>query len=118
MKQPPIQQNILGKREVEEFNRIIDDIKSGKIKYNAIEADEFRKANKIGEYREWEFDHKLIEEIQAKVSAGEVHMHPVHKIRYPRGNKPGGYGPRGTYNNCKKQRIAEEKALIAEIENM
>jgi hypothetical protein len=107
----------VGKREMAEFIQTVDDIKSGKIKYNAIEADEFRKINKIGEYREWDWDMKRLEEIQTKVSAGEAHMHPSHKIRYPRGNKPGGIGPRGTYNNCKKQRIAEEKQLIHQIEN-
>jgi len=117
-KQPVIHQNLLGKRELAEFNQIIDDIKRGKIKYNAVEADEFRKANKIGEYREWEFDHKRIEEIQVKVSAGEVHMHPVHKVRSQGGNKPGGSGPRTTEYNSKLKRAAEEARLIAEIENM
>lgn len=118
MKQPKIHFHTLSKTELKEFNNIIDKIKSGKIKYNAIEADEFRRANKIGEYREWEFDHKRIEEIQVKVSAGEAHMHPSHKIRYPRGNKPGKSGPRVTEYDSKLKRIAEEKKLIAEIENM
>lgn len=118
MKQPTIHFNTLSKAELKEFNRIIDEIRLGKIKYNAAEADAFKRTNKIGEYREWEFDHKRIEEIQAQVSTGEAHMHPEHKLRYQGGNKPGRSGPRATEYNSKLKRAAEEKALIAEIENM
>jgi hypothetical protein len=120
MKQPTIHQNLLGKKELADFNQVIDDIASGKIKHDAAKADEFKRINKIGEYREWEFDHKRIEEIQAQVSIGEAHMHPGHKIRYPRNsnNKPGKSGPRTTEYDSKLKRIAEEKKLISEIENL
>ena len=118
MKKPTIHFNTLSKTELREFYKTIDEIKSGKIKYNAAEADAFKRVNKIGEYREWEFDHKRIEEIQAQVSIGEAHMHPEHKVRYERGNKPGKSGPRVTKYNSKSSRAAEEKALRHELENL
>lgn len=118
MKQPTIHQNLVGKKEMAEFIDTFEKIQSGKIKYNAAKADAFRRENKIGEYREWEFDHKRIEEIQAEVNAGEAHMHPDHKVRYPRGNKPGKSGPRETVYNSKSLRAAEEKALRHELENL
>ena len=78
MKQLIIHQNIIGKRELAEFNIILDNIKSGKIKYNAKAADEFRRINKVGEYREWEIDFKRIEEIEQLVKRNEAHMHPSY----------------------------------------
>jgi hypothetical protein len=78
MKQPSIHQNLIGKRELAEFNAIVDDINNGKIKYNAKEADNFKRVNKIGPYREWEIDFKRIEEIHVQVLSHELHMHPTH----------------------------------------
>ena len=118
MKQPQIHQNLLGKKELVEFIDTFEKIQSGKIKYNAAEADAFRRKNKIGEYREWEFDIKRIEQIQAQVKDGEIVMHPEHRLRYPRGTKQGKSGPREVEYNTKLKRKAEEKALIHELENL
>lgn len=118
MKQPLIHQNLLGKKEIAEFIDTFEKIQSGKIKYNAEEADAFRRKNKIGEYREWEFDVKRIEQIQLQVKDGEIVMHPEHRERYPRGTKPGKSGPRTTVYNSKMKRIAEEKAIRHQLENL
>jgi hypothetical protein len=87
MKQPSIHQNLIGKRELAEFNIILDNIRSGKIKYDPIKSDEFKRINKVGPYREWELDLKRIEEINEMVKRNEVHMHPSNheyhkKLKY------------------------------------
>ncbi len=87
MKQPSIHQNLIGKRELAEFNVILDKIRSGKIKYDPIKSDEFKRINKVGPYREWELDLKRIEEINEMVKRNEVHMHPSNheyhkKLKY------------------------------------
>jgi len=119
MKQKTVHQNLISKREMAEFNQTVDDIKSGKIKYNAIEADEFRRVNKIGEYREWEFDHKRIEQIQNKVKDGEAHMHPTYTEKYTKKQTGRGrsFGSTGRKNITKQQLKREREQLINEIEN-
>ena len=91
-------------------------------KYDPVAVDEWKKENKIGKYREWKFDHKRIEEIQAKVKAHELHMHPEDHAKFKnRGkNYTGGAKrqPKETLKGGRLQRAAEEARLIAEIENM
>lgn len=89
--------------------------------YDPIAVDKWRQENKIGEYREWEFDHKRIKEIQDKVKAGEAHMHPEDHAKFKNRGKQYTGGPQRQpkgKTGGKLQRAAEEARLIAEIENM
>ena len=84
---------------------------------SAEEKDRLNKLYKIGPYREWQIDAdaiKRIAEIDKMVTAGEVTMHPIKRIKtgYP-GRKPGGT------NSIigKRQRQQLEEQLIHELNN-
>ena len=104
-------------KEVDELIAIIKS-HAYRSKYDPIAVDKWKQENKIGEYREWEFDHKRIEQIQNEVKDGEAHMHPTNASKYGKKNsKPGASGPRGTYNTTKKQLREEQEQLIHELNN-
>ena len=83
-------------------------------KYNPVQADEFRRECKIGEYREWVYDMKRLEEINNLVLAGEATMHPSKgRTGVKHGRKPGGTN----ITIGKKQREKIEQQLIHELNN-
>jgi hypothetical protein len=90
--------------------------------YDPIAVDEWKQENKIGDYREWEFDMELIKQIQDKVKAGEAHMHPEDHAKFKNRGKQYTGGakrqPKERLKGGKLQRAAEEARLIAEIENL
>jgi hypothetical protein len=90
--------------------------------YDPIAVDGWKQENKIGDYREWEFDMELIKQIQDKVKAGEAHMHPEDHAKFKNRGKQYTGGakrqPKERLKGGKLQRAAEEARLIAEIENL
>ena len=83
-------------------------------KYNPVKADAFKRENKIGEYREWVYDMKRLEEINNLVLAGEATMHPSKgRTGVKHGRKPGGTN----ITIGKKQRERIEQQLIHELNN-
>jgi anti-sigma28 factor (negative regulator of flagellin synthesis) len=104
-------------KEVDELMKIIKS-HAYRLKYDSVAVDKWRQENKIGEYREWEFDAKRIEEIQQQVKDGDAHMWPTIASKYDKKNsKPGAFGSRGTYNTTKKQLKEEQEQLIHELNN-
>ena len=101
----------LGKAE-KEIDKAMVLIKT--TKYNPVAADLFKRECKIGEYREWVFDMKRLEEINKMVEKGEVTMHPrLRKKIGHAGRKPGG-------TNIvvgKKQWERQQEQLIHELNN-
>ena len=80
----------------------------------ANERNRLHKLYKLGPYREWEIDIKRIAEIDKMVTAGEVTMHPIKRIKtgYP-GRKPGG----SNEVMGKKQWERQQEQLIHELNN-
>ena len=90
-------------KEVDEIMKIIKSHAYRK-NYDPVAIDKWRQENKIGEYREWEFNAKRIEEIQNKVKDGEAHMHPTNASRYGKKGKSGRtVGSSGKAYETKKQ---------------
>jgi anti-sigma28 factor (negative regulator of flagellin synthesis) len=107
-------------KEVDEDMKLIRS-QAYRSSYDPIAVDKWKQENKIGKYREWEFDMELIKQIQDKVKAGEAHMHPEDHAKFKNRGKNYTGGPQRQpkgKTGGKLQRAAEEARLIAEIENM
>lgn len=108
-------------REVDEDMKLIRS-HAYRSKYDPIAVDKWKQENKIGEYRDWEFDLEIIKQIHDKVKSGEAHMHPEDHAKFKNRGKQYTGGPKRQpkerLKGGKLQRAAEEARLIAEIENM
>lgn len=88
----------------------MDDIKSGKVKSTPEIRDAFAKQNKIGKYREWEFDIIRYAQLSKELS-DEQHNTRVAASTGVR------VGFRGSYTQGKNQLKAERAKLIHQLNN-